>query len=219
MLSTVTPPSSRSDRSSVTPSRSSASQCRRSCPAGATGAPSPAGSRAVSSAASPEQAAVTQSTDAPGSANISPPTSAGPTMVSTPCRPSRSPATRSTGTPPALAISGSRLSLAVMPGRSNTAPTTPNSMNQPRSRPKARSTTGSAATLSAEATSAPTDTRRRPHRSITTPPTNEAANMGRPVTAARVPAAAASPVRVSTSQGRTRPAITLPSRDNADEAR
>ena len=127
-------------------------------------------------------------------------------------------ATRSSDTPLVTLTRPIRVSRAVMPGMSKSAPSTPSTRNQPRSSPNTRSTIASPATDTALPTSATTLIRRWPTWSISQPPTRVAAIEGTAATAATRPAIDGSPVRLSTSQGSTIPIAAVPNRDSDSAA-
>lgn len=206
--------------STIASSRSAteaATSCGSSCTA--PGLLTQAGSVAVSTAASAEHAAVTHSTSTSSNSSNSPPAAAGPMSSDAVENPVRSPESRSSGIPAAAATSGSSACRAVCPGTSNSAPATPSTMNQVRVRPVAASTSGNAATDAADARSAMMDMRRRPNRSMSTPPARAASSAGTADDAATVPAAVASPVRDRTIHGSAMPTTALPRRDSASASR
>ena len=176
-----------------------------------TRAPRVRGSAMVSTAASAEQPAVSSSTCADGSTANPTPASAGPTRNDAPNRAWRMPEMRSIVVPPSAAISGSIACRAVIPGTSNSAPSTPSRMNQPMVSPTVESTRNRRVTEMALPRSARIVIRRRPKRSMSEPPRTAARKAGAAVAAATMPAAAASPVRASTSQGRVSAIAELPS--------
>ena len=169
-------------------------------------------------AAAKEQPAVTHTTWMGSRTASRIPASAGPprnARLKTVCR---SEAILSSETPLVRLTRPIRVSRAVIPGTSNKAPRTPSAMNQAMSSPKTWSTTASPATETALPRSESTLIRRWPTLSISQPPTSAARIAGRAAKAATNPVTAGSPVRLSTSHGRTMPIAEFPNREKLSAA-
>lgn len=197
------------------PSRST-TRCGAAPSAGITAAgttPASRGMSNVTAAAEAEVAAVTHSTATPSNAAISTAPVAGPISMTIAPSASRSPSNRSALVRPVRMTPGIIASRAVSPGTSPNEPITANSTNQPSASPTVASTKGSAAIESAEITSVSTAAVRRLIRSITTPMTSPATAAGSAEATATAPVASTLPVVCRTSNGRTTPAMELPSMD------